>query len=390
MGSGARFGVGAGSVLPSPQAVVDSASNAVARRIGRAHGGGIGLVGCYDRFALSQPEDELLELELDDEPPDVWPPPQPPLLELDDELPELELDDELPELELDELLEPGDEVTVNLCEAERPPRSVANTVTLTVPAARAARVTTVLDVVTLTHVLSDETAPKSSSSPSGSSKCPATSSSATLLTSISMSLILPIRSGARLEPVPELEDDELLLELEDDELLLELEADELLLELDDDELLLLELDDDELLLLELDDDELLLLELDDDELLLELDDELSLELDEDELDDELLLDDELPDPPSARPTRPAPAFVQAASCVIPAPTTPPASSRRNSRRSSWWRWPTSKPEVWPALECCMLRSDRTARSSQGRTGCRESLLEKWAAPSGPGPEAPGG
>ncbi len=300
-------------------------------------------MGCYDRFALSQPEDELLELELDDEPPDVWPPPQPPLLELDDELPELELDDELPELELDELLEPGDEVTVNLCEAERPPRSVANTVTLTVPAARAARVTTVLDVVTLTHVLSDETAPKSSSSPSGSSKCPATSSSATLLTSISMSLILPIRSGARLEPVPELEDDELLLEL-DDELLLELDDDELLLELDDEPL--------------------------------ELDDELPLELDDDELDDELLLDDELPDPPSARPTRPAPAFVQAASCVIPAPTTPPASSRRNSRRSSWWRWPTSEPEVWPALECCMLRSDRTARSSQGRTGCRESLLEK--------------
>ena len=285
------------------------------------------MVDCYDRFALSQPEDELLELELDDEPPDVWPPPQPPLLELDDELPELELDDELPELELDELLEPGDEVTVNLCEAERPPRSVANTVTLTVPAARAARVTTVLDVVTLTHVLSDETAPKSSSSPSGSSKCPATSSSATLLTSISMSLILPIRSGARLEPVPKLEDDELLLELDDDELLLELD-DELLLELEADELLL-ELDDE--LLLELDDDELLL-ELDDEPL--ELDDELSLELDDDELDDELLLDDELPDPPSARPTRPAPAFVQAASCVIPAPTTPPASSRRNSRRSS--------------------------------------------------------
>lgn len=154
------------------------------------------MVDCCDRFALRQPEDELLELELDEEPPDVWPPPQPPLLELDDELDEVELDDELL-LEL-ELLERGDEVTVNLCEAERPPRSVANTVTLTVPAARAARVTTVRDVVTLTHVLSDETAPKSSSSPSGSSKCPATFSSATLLTSISMSLILPTRSGARL------------------------------------------------------------------------------------------------------------------------------------------------------------------------------------------------
>ena len=238
---------------------------------------------------------------------------------------------------------------------------MANTVTLTVPAASAASVTTARDVATLTHVLSDETAPKSSSSPSGSSKCPATSSSATPFTSISTSLILPTRSGARLEPVPELDDDELLLELVDDELLLELDDDELLLELDDDELLL-ELDDEPLEL--------------DDELPLELDDELPLELDDDELDDELLLDDELPDPPSARPTRPAPAFVQAASCVIPAPTTPPASSRRNSRRSSWWRWPTSEPEVWPALECCMLRSDRTARSSQGRTGCRESLLEK--------------
>ena len=157
-------------------------------------------MGCCDRLALRQPEDELLELELDDEPPDVWPPPQPPLLELDDELLEVELDDELLlELELDdELLEPGDEVTENLCEAERPPRSVANTVTLTVPAARAARVTTARDVVTLTHVLSDETAPKSSSSPSGSLKCPATSTSATLFTSISMSLILPTRSGARL------------------------------------------------------------------------------------------------------------------------------------------------------------------------------------------------
>ncbi len=69
---------------------------------------------------------------------------------------------------------------------------------------------------------------------------------------------------------------------------------------------------------------------------MELEEEL-LELEEEllELDDELLLelDDELL-APSARPTRPAPAFVQAASCVIPAPTTPPASSRRNSRRSS--------------------------------------------------------
>ncbi len=283
-----------------------------------------------DRFARRQPEDELL-LELDDEPPEVWPPPQPPLLELDDELPELELDDELL-LELDdELLVPGDEVTANLCEAERPPGSVANTVTLTAPAARAARVTAARDVVTLTHFLSDETAPKSSSSPSGSWKYPATSSSATLFTSISTSLILPTRSGARLEPVPELEDEELLELDEEEELLLlldeELELDdELLLELDDDELLLLDEDEDELLLL--DEDELLLLL---DELL--LDEELELELDEDEL---LLLDeDELLDS-SARPTRPAPASVQAASCVIPAPTTPPASSRRNSRRSSWW------------------------------------------------------
>ena len=316
-----------------------------------------------DRFARRQPEDELL-LELDDEPPEVWPPPQPPLLELDDELPELELDDELL-LELDdELLVPGDEVTANLCEAERPPGSVANTVTLTAPAARAARVTAARDVVTLTHFLSDETAPKSSSSPSGSWKYPATSSSATLFTSISTSLILPTRSGARLEPVPELEDEELLELDEEEELLLlldeELELDdELLLELDDDELLLLDEDEDELLLLdedellldeelllELDDDELLLLDEDEDELLLLdedellllldellLDEELELELDEDEL---LLLDeDELLDS-SARPTRPAPASVQAASCVIPAPTTPPASSRRNSRRSSWW------------------------------------------------------
>ena len=151
-------------------------------------------MGCCDRLALRQPEDELLELELDDEQPDVCPPPQPPLLEV-----ELDDDELLLELELDdELLEPGDEVTVNLCEAERPPRSVANTVTLTVPAARAARVTTVRDVVALTHVLSDETAPKSSSSPSGSLKCPETSTSATLFTAISMSLILPTRSGARL------------------------------------------------------------------------------------------------------------------------------------------------------------------------------------------------
>ncbi len=222
------------------------------------------------------------------------------LLELDDELLELELDDELLDL--------GDEVTMNLCEVERPPPSVANTVTLAVPAARAAMVTTLPDEVTLTRLLSDETASKSSSSPSGSRKYRATSSSVTLFTSISMSLILPTRSGARLEFVLELED-ELLLELDEEELL-ELD-DELLLELDDE--LLLELDD---------------------ELLLELDDELLLELDDEELDDELLLADHESDPSSSGPTRPTPAYVQAASCVIPALTTPPASSRRNARRSS--------------------------------------------------------
>ena len=251
-------------------------------------------------------------------------------LELDDELLELELDDELLELELDdELLDLGDEVTMNLCEVERPPPSVANTVTLAVPAARAAMVTTLPDEVTLTRLLSDETASKSSSSPSGSRKYRATSSSVTLFTSISMSLILPTRSGARLEFVLELED-ELLLELDEEELL-ELD-DELLLELDDE--LLLELDDE--LLLELDDelllglDDALLLELDDEE----LDDELLLELDDEELDDELLLADHESDPSSSGPTRPTPAYVQAASCVIPALTTPPASSRRNARRSS--------------------------------------------------------
>ena len=113
---------------------------------------------------------------------------------------------------------------------------------------------------------------------------------------------------------------------------------------------------DELLELELDEEEL------DDELLLELDEELlELELEEELLDDdellELELDEELPDdellleldeekllyPSLAGPTRSAPAYVQAASCVIPAPNTPPASSRRNARRSSWW--PTSEPEV---------------------------------------------
>lgn len=352
-GNGARFGAGAGSVLPSPQAVVARAINAVANRTGRPHGGGIWLVSgatgsCCDRFALLQRDDELLELvdvelllELDTEPPDAWPPPQPPLeldellLELDDEPPDalppprpplldelLELDDELLELalddellalddellelddellELDELLDPGDEVTMNLCEVERPPRSVANTVTLAVPAARAAMVTTLPDEVTLTRLLSDETASKSSSSPSGSRKYRATSSSATLFTSISMSLILPTRSGARLEFVLELED-ELLLELDEEELL----------ELDDEPL---ELDDE--LLPELDEDE--------------LDDE---ELDDEELDDELLLADHQLDPSSSGPTRPTPAYVQAASCVIPALTTPPASSRRNARRSS--------------------------------------------------------
>ena len=302
--------------------------------------------GCCDRLALLQRDDELLELvdvelllELDKEPPDAWPPLQPPLeldellLELDDEPPDalppprpplldellelddelLELDDELLELELDdELLDLGDEVTMNLCEVERPPPSVANTVTLAVPAARAAMVTTLPDEVTLTRLLSDETASKSSSSPSGSRKYRATSSSVTLFTSISMSLILPTRSGARLEFVLELED-ELLLELDEEELL----------ELDDE---LLELEDEEL------DDELLLLELD--ELLLELDDELLLELDDEELDDELLLADHESDPSSSGPTRPTPAYVQAASCVIPALTTPPASSRRNARRSS--------------------------------------------------------
>ncbi|MDE2804808.1 MAG: hypothetical protein OXN18_06645 [Gemmatimonadota bacterium] len=177
-------------------------------------------------------------------------------------------------------------------------------------------VTTFPDEVTLTRLLSDETAWKSSSSPSGSSKYRATSSSVTLFTSISMSLILPTRSGARLESVPELED-ELLLELEVELL----ELDELL----DDELVV-ELDEE--LLLELDEE--LLVELDD-ELLLELDED---ELDDEELDDELLLADHQSDPSSSGPTRPTPAYVQAASCVIPALTTPPASSRRNARRSS--------------------------------------------------------
>jgi hypothetical protein len=102
-----------------------------------------------------------------------------------------------------------------------------------------------------------------------------------------------------------------------------LELDDELLELEDEEL------DDELLLLELDE---LLLELD--ELLLELDEEELLELDEEELDDAMLFDDHLLDPSSSGPTRPTPAYVQAASCVIPALTTPPASSRRNARRSS--------------------------------------------------------
>lgn len=235
------------------------------------------------------------------------------LLELDDELLELELDDELLEL--------GDDVTMNLCEVERPPPSVANTVTLAVPAAKAAMATTLPDKFTLTRLLSDETASKSSSSPSGSSKYPATSSSATLLTSISMSLILPTRSGARLESELELED-ELLLELDDEELL----------ELEDEELEDEELEDELLLLLELDE---LLLELEDEELL--------LELDEEELDDAMLFDDHLLDPSSSGPTRPTPAYVQAASCVIPALTTPPARSRRNARRSS--RWPESEPLV---------------------------------------------
>ena len=104
------------------------------------------------------------------------------------------------------------------------------------------------------------------------------------------------------------------------------ELDELLLELDDE---LLELDEEEL---ELDEEELddELLELD--ELLLD-DDEL-LELDEEELAAKLLFDDHMVDPSSSGPTRPTPAYVQAASCVIPALTTPPASSRRNARRSS--------------------------------------------------------
>lgn len=121
--------------------------------------------------------------------------------------------------------------------------------------------------------------------------------------------------------------DELLeLELDEEEL-----DDELLLELDEE---LLELDEEELLELELDE------ELLDDE---ELDDELLLELDEEEL---LLY------PSSAGPTRSAPAYVQAASCVIPAPNTPPASSRRNARRSSLW--PTSEPEARFVVESCML------------------------------------
>lgn len=208
---------------------------------------------------------------------------------------------------------------------------MAYAVTLAVPAAKAAMVATLPDKVTLTRLLSDETASKPSSSPSGSWKYPATSSSVTLFTSSSMSLILPTRSGARLESLLELED-ELLLEL--DEELLELD-DELLLELEEEELdeELLELDEE---LLELDDEEL------DDELLLELDEELLLELEDEELDDELLLDAHLLDPSSSGPTRPTlssgptrptPAYVQAASCVIPALTTPPASSLRNARRS---------------------------------------------------------
>ena len=58
-------------------------------------------------------------------------------------------------------------------------------------------VRTLPDTVTVTRVVSDETAARSRSSPSGSAKYAATSSSATLSTLISRSPISPTASGAR-------------------------------------------------------------------------------------------------------------------------------------------------------------------------------------------------
>ena len=88
-------------------------------------------------------------------------------------------------------------VTAKLCRAERPPPSVAVTVTSAVPDATPATVKTLPDTATLTRVVSDDAAPNSRSSPSGSEKCPATSTSDTPPTATSRSPISPTASGAR-------------------------------------------------------------------------------------------------------------------------------------------------------------------------------------------------
>ena len=88
-------------------------------------------------------------------------------------------------------------VTPKSCAADRPQGSRAVTVTVRLPLARPPRVSVLPDKATATRVASDEAAEYWSESRSGSAKYGATSSTAALSTSSSLSPIVPTATGAR-------------------------------------------------------------------------------------------------------------------------------------------------------------------------------------------------
>ena len=88
-------------------------------------------------------------------------------------------------------------MTVKLCSAERPPGSVAVTVTVAVPWLTAATVRVAPDTDTVATPSSEEVAEWERSSPSGSPKCPESSTSAVSPTWASASGIGSETSGAR-------------------------------------------------------------------------------------------------------------------------------------------------------------------------------------------------
>ena len=88
-------------------------------------------------------------------------------------------------------------VTANSCATSSPPGSRAVTVTVVLPTAIPATVTVLADTATVARVVSDETAAYASSSPSGSAKNAAASSTSKLSTNTSPSGIVSATTGTR-------------------------------------------------------------------------------------------------------------------------------------------------------------------------------------------------